>query len=274
MRISKAGISKSRKVYILVFAIVMMVAMYFLCQLLNLLLIKKNLEGDGKCHITLKCQVSDSVNNYIPYLHYIGIDVKELKLVLDKDENKYYGKLYVNDGNRIAMEFYKDDEDMMVNISGLISYIAYENRDILPDKLVDMLDNDKDIYMTTDAIEELVGSSDMSVSEEILKIVDIQGSTSLSLIKKNIYSRQKYMPALKFSTGKTTNIKVNSSIWTFFNQRFFIRGVRSNNGKENDFQIKYEKDNKIKVRMPDNSISKMEVVVIKKLLKEIVSKYN
>lgn len=248
--------------------ICMMVVLVF-GQILPLYLLGKNIKGKGKCHLEIECHITENIGKYLPYLYYMGINVEKITVELDKDGSVYHGTVYVNDSDRIALEFYNDNDDTVINVSRLIAYIACENQDILPDKLTELLDIQKNIYMTTDSIEELVGSSDVSIGEEILKLVEVHGVPSFSIIEKNMFSGSRYLPALKFASGKEAVIKLHSSMGILNHEEMTITGVRSKNSNRDDFCIRYRKDSHIEVNMPKNSISKMEVIIAKKILKEL-----
>lgn len=263
--------NKGKKAIIIsIILIISLIITYIANQILPLYMIKGNMGANGKCHFELRCHVSENINKYMPYLDYMRIKVEKIIFKMDKDGHKYHGKVYVNDNDRVALEFYRDNDETVINVSELVSYIAYENSDILPDKLVDMADTDKDIYMTTEAIGELVGdNSDISIGEEILKIIDIKGSLSVGIIKKHMFTDSKNMLALEFVSGKSADIKLHSSMGIFNRGQNTIIGVRSNKDNSDDFIIKYKSDRHLKVKMPERSISKLEVIIAKKLFKKL-----
>ena len=248
---------------------------YIANQILPLYLIKKSMGDKGKCHFELRCHISEDINKYMPYLDYMGVTVERVTFKMDKDGHKYHGKVYINDSDKIALEFYRNDDNTVINVSELVSYIAYENSDILPDKLVDIANADKDIYMTTEAIGELVGdNSDISIEDEILKIIDIKGKPSAGVIKKHMFTDNKNMHGLEFASGTSATIKLYSSIGIFNGGQNTIIGVRSNRDNIDDFIIKYKSDRHLKVEMPKKTISKLEVVIAKKLFENLAEELS
>lgn len=260
---------------ILIFIIVFIIVTYIANQILPLYLLKKNMGAKGKCHFELCCNISEDINKYMPYMDYLGIKVEKITFKMDKDGHKYHGIVYINDSDRIALEFYRDKKETMINVSELVSYISYENKDILPEKLVEAAEVSKDIYMTTGAIGELVGdNSDISIEDEILKIVDIKGKPSFGIIKEHMFSDSTNMPGLKFNSGKSATIKLHSSIGIFNGRKHTIIGVRSNEDNTDDFIIKYKSDRNLKVEMPKRSISKLDVIIAKKLFEKIMEEWS
>lgn len=260
---------------ILIFFIVFIIVTYIANQILPLYLLKKNMGAKGKCHFELRCNISEDINKYMPYMDYLGIKVEKITFKMDKDGHKYHGIVYINDSDRIALEFYRDEKETMINVSELVSYISYENKDILPEKLVEAAEVSKDIYMTTGAIGELVGdNSDISIEDEILKIVDIKGKPSFGIIKEHMFSDSTNMPGLTFKSGKSATIKLHSSIGIFNGGKHTIIGVRSNEDNTDDFIIKYKSDRNLKVEMPKRSISKLDVIIAKKLFEKIMEEWS
>lgn len=262
-------------ILILMFLMVCFIVTYIANQILPLYLMKKNMGAKGKCHFELRCNISEDINKYMPYMDYLGIKVEKITFKMDKDRHKYHGIVYINDSDRIALEFYRDNKETMINVSELVSYISYENKDILPDKLVEVAGVSKDIYMTTGAIGELVGdNSDISIEDEILKIVDIKGKPSLGIIKEHMFSDRTNMYGLKFNSGKSATIKLYSSIGIFNGGKHTIIGVRSNADNTDDFIIKYKSDRNLKVEMPKKSISKLDVIIAKKVFEKFMENWS
>lgn len=266
---------KDKRKRITIVAIILVISIVVGCiaeQIMPLLLLKYSIQDKGKCHLELECLVTENIEKYLPFLQYMRMDVQKITLLLDIDGDVYHGTVHLNDNDSVAMEFYKDKEDTVINVSKLVAYMANEHKEILPDKLVEIMDTKRDVYMTTDSIEELVGSSDVSVGDEILKLVEVHGIPSVGMISDNVFSERRNLPGLKFNSGDTATIKVHNSMGILNHGERTITGVRYNKGKHYDFRIKYRSNGNIKAEMPENSISRTEVIIMKKILKELAEK--
>lgn len=233
---------KKKKIIIGIMVVIILLVFFAGYKIASLYIMKQEIMGSGKYDIRIRCNVSDSIiYEYIPMLEMAGIDVDEIVLLVQKDSSDYQGKLYVNGYDEPVVEFYESGEKVYINLSSIVRFISKQGENILSDKIVEILDFEKDYYITNDAVEELVGKSDRTLGESIGKMIDIKFSYSLGIL----------------NTGKR-NVKGT---------------LETENGKIK-FNISYKKNNKISLEKPRFAISKFDVIVARKVSEYIVELYK
>lgn len=233
---------KIRKILIGIGAAIILLVFFAGYKIASLYIIKQEIMGDGRYDIRIRCNVSDGIiHEYIPMLEIVGIDVDEIILLAQKDASEYKGELYVNGYDEPVVEFYESGEKVYINISSIVRFVSKQGENILPDKIVEILDFEKDYYITNDAVEELVGKRDRTLEESIGKMIDIKFRYSLGILNAD---KRNVKGTLETDKGK---IK---------------------------FNISYKENNKICLDKPNFAISKFDVIVARKVSEYIVELYR
>lgn len=233
---------KIRKILIGIGAAIILLVFFAGYKIASLYIIKQEIMGDGRYDIRIRCNVSDGIiYEYIPMLEIAGIDVDEIILLAQKDASEYKGELYVNGYDEPVVEFYESGEKVYINISSIVRFVSKQGENILPDKIVEILDFEKDYYITNDAVEELVGKRDRTLEESIGKMIDIKFRYSLGILNAD---KRNVKGTLETDKGK---IK---------------------------FNISYKENNKICLDKPNFAISKFDVIVARKVSEYIVELYR
>lgn len=226
-------------------------------------IIKNDFTGDGKYHIVMKYHLSESLGNYIPLIEKMGIDVDNIVLDLQKDGDLYYGNLYINDNDKAILEFFQRKSTIMFNIRTILSYVAEETDGYLPDTIMNMIDMDNDLYITGEAIQELVGMESKPVERTLSDYVTITGVPKFCMVHKNVYKGKNAVgveielnDSIVIHTAASTNIISDNSE---------VFGTRIYQGESDDFYISCKKDKGIQLEMPKSKISKLDVVIMKKV---------
>lgn len=225
---------KVKKIVAIILVIVLVVLIFIGYKVVPLLIMKNEIAGSGSYSLEMNCKISDEIIfEYLPILEMTDIDVDNIKLKAQKDGNIYYGELYINEVNTPVLEFYEKEKAVYINISSIIKFIRIEGEDVLPEKILGLLDFEKDIYISGGAIEELVGESDRSLEEFVGEMLDFKFDYSLGIFD-----------------GNKRNINGN---------------LQTSKGKI-QFEVVYRKDKGIKLDTPDRVISKLDVIIIKQIV--------
>ena len=266
MQIEKSVKNKIIKVVIIILCLVVV---YIAFKIVPFLIMKTEISGKGKYDITIKCDVEKSVDEYIPYLSFLGVDARDLKIDIEKDGDIYHGLCYVNNQDVPVLEFYQHGDKFLVNLSTIISYIGLASEGMLQDKLTSLMEINKDMFITTEALEELVGKKDEDVENSVIKLIDIKRIPKICLINDNKYLNDSVRVGVDCRINSFTNIRVTARP-VFPCGKRVAYGSLDGDTKIGDYCISYKKNSKIKLKMPDKEISKTEVIVEKQAAKVVL----